>query len=520
MIGTTIERYHVEAELGAGGMATVYRVRHVTLGSLHALKVLNVQNALIQQRLVQEGRMQARLRHPNIVAVTDVIDVDGSPGLVMEYIEGPSLEAWLAANRPSLAQAEAIFQGILLGVGRAHRHGFVHRDLKPGNVLLDDIDGMMIPMVADFGVAKVLDEEVGPGPRTRSGVAMGTPGFMAPEQVRNAKGVDQRADIFALGCILYELVSGERPFQRADVLDTMTAVCGGVYAPLGGHVPERIRSTIAGCLVVDRDQRIADCAGVLQALAGGVRLEAPLLAEELHVAALGAGLQHEAPAMSARRPSSSAPAVPAARIQTWARSGERLGADSMGDGSVAAGRRPSSWGWVVGITGVLVAAALLVVVVVVVVWAASRFGAASLSGTDPAVEQPMALPEDAATGSAEELGPATAPAAGALPLAAKPAVGATEAVKEPLPPAMPPARPEPANPPRASGTLTVVGDAVKVRLVGEAGSFSAGAVPAGEYTIRTQFAGQKTASAGTVTVFAGEDVTISCNQEFQMCRVQ
>lgn len=188
--GQTVERFTVEAKLGEGGMAAVYRVRHNTLGSYHALKLLKVANPDIKRRLVEEGRVQASLHHPNIVAVTDVLVVEGQPGLLMELVDGPTLEEWLWSNRPTLEQAEALFRGVVAGVGRAHRAGLVHRDLKPGNILLDLADGMVIPKVTDFGLAKILADEDGGHSQTRSGVTLGTPQFMAPEQIRNAKTVD------------------------------------------------------------------------------------------------------------------------------------------------------------------------------------------------------------------------------------------------------------------------------------------------------------------------------------------
>ena len=159
--GQTVERFTVEAKLGEGGMATVYRVRHNTLGSYHALKLLKSSNADVRRRLVEEGRVQASLHHPNIVAVTDVLIVEGQPGLLMELVNGPTLEQWLWQNRATLEQAEALFRGIVAGVGRAHRAGLVHRDLKPGNVLLDVADGMVIPKVTDVCLAKILLDENG-----------------------------------------------------------------------------------------------------------------------------------------------------------------------------------------------------------------------------------------------------------------------------------------------------------------------------------------------------------------------
>lgn len=275
--GRVVDRYTVEASIGEGGMAQVFRVRHNMLGTLHALKVLKVQSAAIRQRLVQEGKLQASIRHTNIVAVTDVIDVDGAPGLLMEYVDGPSLDVWLdrlaeKGEAPTLAESERIFRGILAGVARAHRHGLVHRDLKPGNVLLEDVDGVLIPKVADFGLAKILLDESGGVSATRSGVAMGTPAYMSPEQIRDAKNVDQRTDIFALGCIFYELVAGNSPFDGPDVLSIFSALAEGRYTPVEDVVPRlpvHLQKTIRASLAANRDLRPSDCAAIVSMLDGG-----------------------------------------------------------------------------------------------------------------------------------------------------------------------------------------------------------------------------------------------------------
>ena len=180
--GDKVERYRVEALVGEGGMAVVYRVRHETLGSLHALKVLTFTSSRIRSRIVLEGRIQAQLRHPNIVPVTDVLEVNGSPALVMAYVEGPTLEEWIHGNSPVvLDQAEKLFDGIVAGIAEAHANHLVHRDLKPANVLLADTSRGLVPRITDFGIAKALAPVSDSGDQTRSGVAMGTPAYMAPE---------------------------------------------------------------------------------------------------------------------------------------------------------------------------------------------------------------------------------------------------------------------------------------------------------------------------------------------------
>ena len=230
--GQTVDRYTVDSIIGYGGTAVVYLVKHVQLSTQHALKVLSVSSGAIRERMLREGRVQAALTHPNVVAVSDVLDVDGSPGLLMEYIEGPSLEDALKQFRISLEDAETLFRGIVLGVHAAHGTGLVHRDLKPANVLLAESDVGFVPKVTDFGLAKVI---VGDGIEvgtTRAGIAMGTPSYMSPEQIRDARKVDQRADIFSLGCLLYELVTGQRTFPGDEALTIYNAVTAGEYLPV------------------------------------------------------------------------------------------------------------------------------------------------------------------------------------------------------------------------------------------------------------------------------------------------
>jgi serine/threonine-protein kinase len=263
--GQVIGQYRVESVLGQGGMAIVYRVRHEQLGSEHALKVLTVTSKSIRARLLQEGRVQATLRHENIVSVTDVVTIGDAPGLVMELVKGPTLEDLLSHKKLLLDQVDLLAQGILRGVAAAHRQDLIHRDLKPSNILLELGHGRIVPKVADFGLAKVLDAGGGMS-QTRSGVAMGTPHYMAPEQIRDAKSVDARTDVFALGAIFYEMVSGERAFPGEDMLTIFLAISEGKARPIREHcpdLPEHMAAAIEGALQIDRDQRIASCDALL-----------------------------------------------------------------------------------------------------------------------------------------------------------------------------------------------------------------------------------------------------------------
>ena len=269
-VDESIEKYVVEAEIGVGAMATVYRVRHAQLGSLHALKVLHVNNDSVKQRMIQEGQVQSGLRHPNIVTVTDIVDVNGSPGLVMELVEGPTLDTWLQNHRPSMDDAEALFHGILNGMERAHAHRLIHRDLKTANILLAPVDGRWVPKIADFGLAKAQGKSLDLK-RTQAGVMMGTPAYMAPEQIKDASAVDHRADIFSLGCLLYELMVGQVPFHDEDWIEVLHRIRKGDYQPpeeANPLLPPRICAAIRACLIVDVNGRVGTVSALRAILLG------------------------------------------------------------------------------------------------------------------------------------------------------------------------------------------------------------------------------------------------------------
>lgn len=272
-VGQVIDRYKVESVLGTGGTAVVYRVKHTSLGTPHALKVLSVTSDVIRERMLQEGRVQATLRHPNVVPVTDVLEIEGQPGLLMEFIEGPSLQRAMREFRLPLEAGELLFTGIVAGVQAAHDLGFVHRDIKPANILLKQTTDGFIPKVTDFGLAKILRDEGEDGGQghTRAGIAMGTPAYMASEQIRDASNVDQRADVFSLGCILYELVCGQRAFPGDDAITIYSAIMRGEFVPplkLKPELPARIDMAIRGSLQMERAHRLNTCADLLAVLKG------------------------------------------------------------------------------------------------------------------------------------------------------------------------------------------------------------------------------------------------------------
>lgn len=222
LLGTTIDgRYEVVAVLGEGGMGTVYKVRHVRLERFFAMKVLRqnlAEDEKLCARFIQEAKATASVRHPHVVAISDFGRVpDARPYFVMELLEGLTLSQVIRAEAPlSPVRAARIVARIARALGAAHEAGIVHRDLKPENIFLvggNDED----VRVVDFGAALV----VGGQRLTKTGVVFGTPHFMSPEQA-SGQPVDHRADVYALGVILYELCTGRVPFEADTFMGVLT----------------------------------------------------------------------------------------------------------------------------------------------------------------------------------------------------------------------------------------------------------------------------------------------------------
>jgi serine/threonine protein kinase len=224
LIGKTIDgRYLVIESLGEGGMGTVYRVEHRALQRSFALKVLRrdlAREAELCSRFIQEARTAATINHPNVIQITDFGDLpDGSPYFVMEYLTGQPLSALAQKGGPlPAARAVRLLTQIAAGIGAAHRAGVVHRDLKPDNVfVLKSTSGEDLVKLLDFGVAKV----AGSARLTRTGMVFGSPHYMSPEQA-SGQPVDHRADIYALGVVMYELFTGHVPFEADTFMGVLT----------------------------------------------------------------------------------------------------------------------------------------------------------------------------------------------------------------------------------------------------------------------------------------------------------
>ena len=289
--GTEVGLYTVVEKIVAeGGMSQVYRVRHRILGSTHALKVLLPHYAVdreSRERFLNEGKIQARYRHPHIVPVTDLVNERHGEmpvaGLVMDWLDGADLEVWLEKNGTlPLEQAVAWSQQTLSALRCVHAVGVVHRDLKPGNIFIEQLpDVPMRVRVMDFGIAKVQNEN-----RTRTRMAMGTPGYMSPEQIRSPRSVDHRTDLFAMGVILYEMLTGQTAFSGDSVFETMERITQGRYTPpqkLKPDLPPAVAAVIERALAVERTERFASASSFSAALKAAVETtrQKPVVQEQV-----------------------------------------------------------------------------------------------------------------------------------------------------------------------------------------------------------------------------------------------
>ncbi len=207
-----------------GASAEIYRMRHVQTDAEYALKLLRVRGDEIRERMMREAKVLTSLQHDNVVRVFELLEWREFPAIVMEYIDGVTMEDWVEDDDPSMADRESVFRQVLAGMSHVHDAGLVHRDLQPANILITDEDTGPRARIIDFGLVK--GEQRG---LTRAGATLGTPGFMSPEQITSAGGVDQRSDIFSLGCMLYYLCCGVAPFDGRSEVDVFNATLGCKY---------------------------------------------------------------------------------------------------------------------------------------------------------------------------------------------------------------------------------------------------------------------------------------------------
>ena len=294
IIGAVLGSYRITGELSSGGMGTVYLARHELLGRAAAVKLLRPDltvNAELVTRFFNEAKAATAIRHPGIIEVFDFgYTDDGRAYLVMEFLDGESLAARIAARgRLSEVEAAQIARGIASALTAAHQQGIVHRDLKPDNVFLvpdPDLPGGERPKILDFGIAKLADPAGLPANvrHTATGVLMGTPLYMAPEQARAAGEIDHRADLYSLGCILYELLVGEPPFVAVGAGEIIALQLFAKPTPPSERLAEispAMEQIVMRLLDKEPDARFQSAAAVSDALAAafgrlGVRASTPL----------------------------------------------------------------------------------------------------------------------------------------------------------------------------------------------------------------------------------------------------
>ena len=541
--GHLVDRYLVRRLLGVGGTARVWEVEHRTLGTRHALKVLTWAEPRMQRRLLREARTQANLVHVNVVPVTDVVDVNGAPGLLLPLIEGPPLDELLAEYRPAMAECLSLMGGIARGVAFAHDQGLVHRDLKPGNVLLDPQGELLVPRVADFGLVKGAGQKT----LTRPGMLMGTLSYAAPEQLFDSSSAAGPADVWALGVLFVELLTGSRPFRGGSLQEVLDAQARGPdLSGLPPGLPAQVPELLAQMLEQDPEKRPQHAGAVAEALGAPepLRIQGALaraLDQVRHPEASSTTghLLLDPPPAEEGPPSPRVPSVP----------GSQAPVAPVETGSSAHAAPPRSWRG--PLLGGLVAGGLLLAL-------ALRPGAQPPAGKSPDTE-PEVLVADAAAAEihvveaqvaataeeweppdtpgprkaegAAEAGPPPASASeGASPAGASPQ-GASGGVSLPPPeqaagaPAgeAAPAQAAEASPPEPppSASVVVRGGPSIQRLVSKDGRLQQpGKVPVGRYRFEAQMEKRGNwVSLELPELSAGQTLTIACDHDFGYCKV-
>lgn len=277
LVGAVLSRrYRLTRKIGDGGMGEVYAADALDGSATQklAVKILLPEflgEPTVLSRFLDEARTSQRLIHPNIVRVFECLTAeDGSPYIVMELLEGVPLSAYTQnGGRVPMTQAVPILQGILAGLAAAHAQSIVHRDLKPENVFLTrDAHGQFHVKVLDFGIAKVMDVAGGMGNKTRTGMLLGTPAYMSPEQIKSAKDVDVRADLWSAGVMFYEMLTGRVAFPAPTEYARLAAVLSTLPPPV--EVVDPLLAPLAGfmkkALEKDREQRFQSALEMSRAL--------------------------------------------------------------------------------------------------------------------------------------------------------------------------------------------------------------------------------------------------------------
>jgi eukaryotic-like serine/threonine-protein kinase len=325
--GTLVGEYEIDGPLGSGTFGMVYAAEHPVIGKRAAIKVLHQRFMSVPEvvsRFVSEARAVNKIRHRNIIDVFSIGKLDsGQRYLIMELLEGDTLDAIVARRgRLRFAEAYPILKGIADALDAAHAVGVIHRDLKPDNVFVArSNDGFILPKLLDFGIAKLIGDDSTIAHRTRTGLAVGTPLYMSPEQCR-AKKVDRRTDVYALGVMTYQLLSGTVPYDGESAVDVMFKHMSEAMPDISSRVaelPAELDAPLAHMLAKRPDER-PDSAGdaikalVKAAIAGGIEVDNDAVrASQLDVPVPGSAPLTTGPTYDADAPTKiSDPAAPVA----------------------------------------------------------------------------------------------------------------------------------------------------------------------------------------------------------------
>ncbi|MGE5802911.1 MAG: serine/threonine-protein kinase [Gemmatimonadota bacterium] len=304
------QQYEVEQEIGRGGMSVVFRARDRRLNRLVAIKVLPPELAYdpaIRTRFTREAQTAAQLTHAHIVPIYDVGETDGVAHFVMALVTGGNLAELLAREpRPPIEEARRILREIADALAYAHTRGVIHRDIKPDNILLDAASGRA--MVSDFGIARAIEA----GTRlTVTGAAVGTPTYMSPEQAMGERDIDGRSDIYSLGVIGYQMLTGRVPFAAGNPMALLLKHVGERPRPvseLRPEVPKGLRDAIDRALLKEPEERWPTAASLRDALSGGDAPVSSWRAEQREP------VRYTSPRPAAKRTGSPAPVAPGAGV--------------------------------------------------------------------------------------------------------------------------------------------------------------------------------------------------------------
>ena len=262
LVGAVLrQRWRIQRRIGSGGLGLVYEVEDLRQPARYAVKLLRqefCEEAAVVERFLEEAQTAGRVDHPGIPRVMECDRAeDGTPYIVMELFEGHPLSDAMNRGRLPVRTAAQITTGILDTLAAAHAAGVVHRDLKPDNVFLVGPAGDAGVKLLDFGLARVMEAAGGPSRKTRTGMMLGTPGYMSPEQVKNAKDAGVPADLWSVGVILYEMLTGVRAFAAANEFERMTKVLTERPTPIQDVAPQysHWEPFFAGALAFDPSER-------------------------------------------------------------------------------------------------------------------------------------------------------------------------------------------------------------------------------------------------------------------------